>query len=196
MLERKGQIENLKREFPNLKSWGLRPVIFTLPISSFFGESSCLLEINIPRKYPKERVSFKLVNPIPHKWSKWDAIDCPNALYEKPITDIIWAIVTNFYDYEKYCSGSAAEPTTPEVVSKENSKKTTPEKSREDTKQRNEIHNSVLKVMNNPPKGPIFEIINATDEEVDKMLKDEDATRTLIYNTEEVYISVINVIFR
>lgn len=189
MLERKSQIENLKREFPNLRSWGFRPVLFTLPISGFFGDSSCLLEITIPRKYPKQRVSFKLLNPIPHKWSKFDAIECPDSLYGKPIVDAIWAIVSNFNDYEKYCRGNAVEL----KISKEQPKMGILEQYGKGTDPKNEIHENILKAINSPPKGPIRRIINATDNEIDHMLKSDDAIRTIIYNTDEINDVLIQV---
>ncbi|UKK02247.2 hypothetical protein MACK_001603 [Theileria orientalis] len=171
--DRSAQILLLKEEFPKLRSWGFRPTVFGIPISCFFGRSKCVLEMTIPREYPAQKVSFKLLNPIPHKWAQGNIIRCPNELYEKPLVDIVWEVVSNFEDYEKYVSGkrfheddTGSQEKYVEAFTK--------------------LKQDIVHGLNNSPQEAIAHVNSLGEERVKEALQSDTEIYRLIYKCESI----------
>ncbi|XP_952511.1 transcriptional regulator, putative [Theileria annulata] len=161
------QILLLKEEFPRAKAF--RSTVFTLPLKSIFGRSKCILEITIPKEYPIERVSFRMLNPVPHYWSDGDLIRYPKELYEKPLVDVVWGVVSKFVDYDKYVSGKRLHEDEGEKKLVESF---------------NKLKQNIVHALNNPPKTAITHLNSMSDDRVREVLESDSELFKLIFKCE------------
>eukprot|EP00375_Theileria_parva_P002097 XP_764774.1 hypothetical protein [Theileria parva strain Muguga] len=81
-----------------------------------------------------------MLNPVPHYWSDGDSIRCPRELYDKPLVDVVWGVVSKFVDYDKYVSGKRIHEDEGE---------------RKLVDSFNKLKQNIVHALNNPPKNAL-----------------------------------------
>nr|PVC50143.1 hypothetical protein MACL_00002482 [Theileria orientalis] len=98
---------------------------------------------------------------------------CPNELYEKPLVDVVWEVVSNFEDYDKYMSGKRLHE--------------------DDTGQQDKYVESFTKLkqdivhgLNNAPHEAIPQVNSLGEERVKEALKSDTEVYRLIYKCKSI----------